>query len=219
MIIEFYGLPSSGKTTDMKAVLEKYENSISLTDYSKTVSRIKRLPLVFTPEFISFFFRMIMLYLKKKNRSYYIFKSFSVFCCVYLRYMYARKSKEYDYYLIDHGIIQNIVTVLWDEDTPVDYGKKLVSYAGKNFAQDIAFIYTDVGSAENAYSRIQTRGNEIRLKNFSPEKSKKILEIHSSLFEQLTEEAQKHFSVLTVDSLDSFENCFDKICNYIDKLN
>lgn len=218
MIVEFYGLPASGKTTDMKAVLQKYNNAVDLTEYSQKIKRIKRLPLACTPEFISFFFKAAKMMLKKKKKVSYDLKIFYVFCCIYIRYMYYRKHKAYDYYLIDHGIVQNIVSALWNDTTLVSDGQKIIAHLSKYFKNEIAFIYTVNSDNKKTYERIINRKNEIRLKTYSYEDAEKILKKQAEIFGNLNEEVQKHFPILQVDSLTPFEGCFDKICTYLDEL-
>lgn len=219
MIIEFYGLPASGKTTDMKAVLEKYENAVDLTEYSKKISKVKKLPYIFAPEFISFFFKAAALFIKKKNKASCDFKIFAVFCIIYIRYMYCRKDRTYDYYLIDHGIVQNTVSAMFCDDFLASQGLKLIAHLGKHFKDETSFIYTVNSDSENTYSRIKNRKTEIRLKNYSFEEAAKVLEIQTGVFEKLTAEAEKSFRLVRIDSLDSFENCFKKICGFIEEMN
>ena len=219
MIIEFYGLPASGKTTDAEALLEKYDNSVELISYTRSLKKIKKLPYIFTPEFLSFFFKVVTLFMKKKNKIRFDFRVFYTFCCIYIRYMYLRKDKTYDYYIIDHGIIQNIVSALWNESSLAVCGEKLISHMGKHFSDDILLIYTVNSDNENIYSRIANREKEIRIKKYSVEEAKKILEIQAEVFEKLTAEADRHFNILKINSLDSFESCFEKICGCIEKVN
>lgn len=218
MIIEFYGIPASGKTTHMNAILEKYKNSEKLMAFAENANKSEKLRCILTAEFISFFFKAAMMFLKKKNKVKYDAKLLYYFCGIYLSCMYCRNNGTFDYYVNDHGIIQNIVSAMWDNKSLLKSGKKIIAHTEKYFKNEIAFVYTVNGDNKELFSRIKNRNTVIRLKSYSFEDSEPIYNVQREIFEEITEDIKNGFRFIEIDSSADFDVCFEKICGFIDNL-
>jgi hypothetical protein len=189
-IVELYGLPGCGKTT-----IQEYLRNLPIEcgglrygympDVTKPFRKlpfwrqVKYIPFKAVFLFIRFFMTLPLLPLKDW-RLYRVFFSFVMI------YNYSRKIEAVDYVLIDHGIIQSVVGLLYGRsDTLSDRSKKRLqkalscSYVGYVVLCDI--------SPETSLKRIRLRGRSGgRLDQIADDKIlKHKLEIQSRLFREL----------------------------------
>ncbi|HBL41157.1 MAG TPA: hypothetical protein DDY98_06150, partial [Ruminococcaceae bacterium] len=71
MIVEFFGLPGSGKTVNTEALLLHYGERAHQLLPKRSVLRKGGFRRIFTLEFLSFFFKAVSLWLKKKHKVRY----------------------------------------------------------------------------------------------------------------------------------------------------
>ncbi len=215
MIVEFFGLPASGKTTNMKSFLEKNNSSVSLMDYCYNNKKAITFFSIFTKEFISYYILVISLFIKKKHKTSRDFTILYYFACIYLRYMRCRKEKKYDFYLNDHGIIQNIASVLWNEENLIEQCGKIILHIEKYFKDEIIYIYTANSDNSNIFSRITRRGFKIRLYSLTFEEAEKVLNVQRKFFDYASENRKIGLTCIKVSTLLSEKESSDIINDYI----
>ena len=157
-IIEFYGLPGCGKTTLCNSLKELYLKKGYkvgiLTDATKQCSFL-RVILVFKLYYLIKFSCILMNYVKNGiplNYAFSPFKRLLIYRCV-------KSFSDYDYFFIEHGVIQSMVSALYGYNSPIaihnnpTYGKYLSVIPVDNY------IYCKI-SQEKALERIRIRNRK-----------------------------------------------------------
>ena len=159
VLIDFYGLPGSGKTTIFSLLTEKLRENGKLVDtiYGKGRTRPARQPVAKIMGTISAlrFFLKVRPYLNK--RSFYADRTFLRIwmetCLVFYR---LRKAKHNEYIVADQGIIQAIVSLTANDDKANI--EELVKIFLKNNKYEIIHVYVDI-PVEVSLHRLETRQN------------------------------------------------------------
>lgn len=187
-IIEFNGIPGSGKTTiasELKTILEKENKSVCLySDFYKINchNRLKQLKdLLFYFFYFMDYFLLLMRITKKIKRDYkYILSSAINFCGKIDLY---KNSKE-DFIIVDQGIIQEIESIFFLNDCNTEFGE-VFELINKYF--DKLFIVNTFLKVEVACERINKRKNGSSradgIKNY--DKQRKMLEHEEKVFENI----------------------------------
>lgn len=217
MIVEFYGLPCSGKSTSVRELLQQCEQSVDIMKYCKEIKKSKILRYVFTIEFIKFFFLLIPLFLKKKHKQKYDIKVLYFFCCIYLRYMFCRHNSTYSIYFNDHGAVQNIVSALWDDEKSTKYGEKITYYFCSHFKNELLFVYTDNPDNKKLFSAVKQRGNRIRLYFLPQNEAYRVMDSQRHIMETMTSTVEKYSPYIKVSTLCSKDKSVAEILDFITK--
>lgn len=203
MIIEFYGLPGSGKTHLAWETVEflrdkglkvcdvdqvnKYKNSKNLLNlYRQFIFILKNLKLFF-----------IVLNLSKKSKLNFKFRLLRTI--IFFKSFYAsQKSKKYDYFVFDEGIIQNIWSIIfWSESLLLDGLENVYKFI--KLSDDVLpiFLQTDIDqiikrlNARPLSKRSRFNGQSIELLN-------DIFKRHPDLFSRLKIKINKYEKSLIV---------------------
>ena len=190
-IIEFNGIPGSGKTTianELNNILRKEKKSVCLySDYYKRnchnrLKQIKEVCFYFLP-FIKYF-SLLMKITKKIKRDHITFKYILSSAVNFCGKIDLYRNSKVDYIIIDQGIIQEIESIFFlnEFDTEFDDIFRLIN---KYFERTI-IINTEI-KIEIACDRINTRKNGTSradgLKNY--EEQRKMLEHENRVFEKI----------------------------------
>ena len=143
MIIEFFGLPGSGKTVNMKALLDHFGSDARQVLPERGVLKNGGLRLVFSAEFLTFLRLIVGLWLRKKRKVRYDLRTLYHFSLLYLACMKRRGDESVRYYLLDHGLVQSVSSLVWDE--PGLYAKSgaVLRHFERYFAGSLRVVFTD----------------------------------------------------------------------------
>ena len=115
MILEFFGLPGSGKTANMKELLRRYGSGARQILPDRKVLKSGGLRLAFTAEFFAFERLLWGLWLRKKRKVRYDLRTVYHFSLLYLSYMKLRRERGARLAVLDHGLVQSLSSLVWDE--------------------------------------------------------------------------------------------------------
>ena len=214
MIIEFFGLPGSGKTVNLKELLRRYgSDACQIVPDHKALKNVRS---VFSAEFFAFLFKLLRLWLWKKHKVRYDFRALYYFCLLYLTYMNLRKEHGKRYYLFDHGWVQSVSSLVWDEPALYEKCGAIFQHLNRYFNGAICFVFTDHADEDVLVERIKTRTYDVRLKHFSAEEAKRVLHAQRRFFVSAAAELKKGFSVLPLDSGQPLPENTERICRAIE---
>ena len=157
-IIDLFGLPACGKTSLTRYISEQYGERLKIATMPILVQEAKkdkgRLRKAFSPRYFSAGFRLRLLApFDKKRRIIPLFNWPS-----HARYYsYAKKYPDYDIVLVDHGDIQDIVSLERGEDLHNNnrFSNGCIRYLNLSLAD--LYVYCNVPT-EIALERMQLRG-------------------------------------------------------------
>lgn len=164
-IVEFAGLAGCGKTTLAKSLKEYFENRkysvITLDEIDGKFKHKNLLKLLFCINPIELI-SIIKLFSTVKYNKNRLKSMYSMQVKLYIFYKFCRKYSDYDYVFIDHGMIQNFVSFMFNSDSEIKDNKKYLKMIYKMFS----FIYPDliircIIDAKNANERMKIRGREV----------------------------------------------------------
>lgn len=201
MIAEFYGLPGSGKTTLVNALLDSGEKCIEKKPRGKNIGKLTHLRHGLTAEFFGFARRVLRVYRGKPVKSAVDRENVQAMLRVYLIYMWERESGSPVFHGYDHGLVQFCASLIWK-----DYGLKekaldVVEWFCCHMKDGARMIYTRNAQPEEIYERIRQRGEYRRILNdMSREESMELLRFQHGFFEAAEEIGQKYEMNWTVDT-------------------
>lgn len=182
-IIEFNGLPGSGKTTITNFIIEKNMQAVSYQEHMKAFKSKKK-------SFKKLILIMNYFSLQNLRFSFYATKFLislngitkdrlsRLLNLVYIYNSYKSNGRDIDYYLfVDQGLIQEILSIAHDRHIESESSlRKLIKELLRNI--EILHIVNFKTCEEVAYERIKKRvATPCRLEYMSENKAKSILEI------------------------------------------
>ena len=200
MIIEFFGLPGSGKTVNMKALLDHFGSDARQVLPERGVLKNGGLRLVFSAEFLTFLRLIVGLWLRKKRKVRYDLRTLYHFSLLYLACMKRRGDESVRYYLLDHGLVQSVSSLVWDEPGLYAKSSAVLRHFERYFAGSLRFVFTDYADSGELVRRIKTRAYDVRLKHFADEEAISVLQAQRQFFAQAAEELKKGFCLTQIDS-------------------
>lgn len=219
MIIEFFGLPGTGKTTIMNNIINislQQDGNIKKSISGKELGYINCLKSFFSFEFFCFVFKFIHILIKKKNINKYDIISVKYMIKIYVIYMQIRDYGDNgEYYCWDHGLLQSIISLFWDNETldKVIFFD-LITYVINKFNDKILFIYTKNDDVNELYNRIITRKQKIRLYFLPKEEVIRILEIQQKFLKEISLLLKSNF-IIEVDTNENIKINLSKIFQMI----
>lgn len=215
MIIEFFGLPGSGKTANMKELLRHYGADAQqvLPDHGV----LKNVRLVFSTEFFAFLRKILGLWLHKKHKVHYDLTTLYYYSLLYLAYMKLREERGTRFFVLDHGLVQCLSSLAWDEPKLYEKCGAVFQHISRYFKAEIRFVFTDYENDDILVKRIQTREYDVRLKHFAPEDAKRVLQTQRLFFAQAAAALQADFSVLALDSTRPLSENTERLCRALDE--
>lgn len=159
-IIEFVGLPASGKSTIANSLKEKLSVDYKVavwTDITQAFkhSGIKKMIGSIPFNLLIDYFRLFLTLPKTKSRKWYMYW-FAI--KISLLYRYCKKYSAFDYILIDHGILQHMVSILCGETPDKAFIKRLERILDREKSVD---MYIEcIVDLSIARSRMELRGRK-----------------------------------------------------------
>ena len=155
-IIEFYGLPGCGKTTlrsNLLLSLSKHAGSIqdvmTLYKHESFFYRLFHLPI---KQWCLLSIFLIMMPQKRKNtKSAYVALYYKV-----LAYAYCASKSPFDFIVVDHGIVQQLGSILHNMDYKLSDKSMKRVLLFLNSIKNSIFVYCQI-SSELSLSRIRAR--------------------------------------------------------------
>ncbi len=200
MIIEFFGLPGSGKTVNMKELLKHFGRDARQVLPDRKVLRNGGLRLAFSAEFRLFLRLLLDVWRHKAHKTRYDLRTMYHFSLLYLSYMKMREGGDARYYLLDHGLVQSVSSLVWDEPALYSRGITLICVVREFFKGRITFVYTKNDDDGKLLERILSRESDVRLKHFAPEEALGVLKTQRRFFERAAEIMKDGFPVTEIDT-------------------
>ncbi|MBQ7595130.1 MAG: hypothetical protein IJU45_00530 [Clostridia bacterium] len=225
MIAEFYGLPGSGKSTQVNLIKEHFPDKTELIVFSKKILSKKNINNIFTGEFISFSFKLLRLWIlklisiksdifKKKKFKDELTTAF-YFEALYLEFMYLRDNEKYDtLYIVDHGLFQCLASLVWDKEKLNKKSDQVMLHIIKNFGSSIYYVYISGCENEELYNRIMNRDVEIRLKSYKKEDAFKVFDNLRDLFSKTERLLSDEGKTIRIENSSGIDAGFDKLCEF-----
>lgn len=214
MIIEFNGLPGTGKTTVSKFLEEQLLKSgkTVITKHIISESRLKRYISYFVDGTIPLYFLMNR-FVKKSIQPYdrNSKKVMSVVIGYYRIYRDFLKNKDESILIIDQGIIQGLVSVVFVNSLIRTHElKKIFEFFRK---KRISFFQVDCNiSPETSHRRMRTREKSAtRLDNYDDDELLQLLKKQSKTFDTIRDVSKQYINGMDID----MECTPEKNVNYI----
>lgn len=216
-IIDLFGLPACGKTSLTRYISEQYGERLKIATMPILVQEAKkdkgRLRKAFSPRYFSAGFRLRLLApFDKKRRIIPLFNWPS-----HARYYsYAKKYSEYDIVLVDHGDIQDIVSLERGEDLHINKRFRNGCSRYLNLSLADLYVYCNI-QPEVALERMQIRGrNSGRIDVMDDIAKLQALECEKRRFDYFAEMLSKKMDkVVELDMNQSIEQIAESIMNVI----
>lgn len=160
-IVEFFGMPSCGKTTQCHTLQEKNEQQgkmVAITDNlandyanSSLLEKVGSIPLYIV-------FSLLRLFTAVPFAGFSYLRRYKVLIRKEILYNYAKRYSKYDYVYIDHGLAQGLIQLVYEY--PDSLNDKTLLLAKRMFKKSKAdnVIYCKV-SPGTALKRIRKRNN------------------------------------------------------------
>jgi|GEM_PF-2417776 len=172
MVIDFYGLPGSGKTYLANKLVNNYKkNNYKASNiiefergniFWKIYVQILKLFMVFNKTYrneIAELKFILKEYKTEEARFNNVQISYYIKRLVYLRTLYKRQIPQKNFLIYDEGILQLIITIAVNYDLPNDLIKKLIDYNSK-ILSNIITVYNSI-SIENCIESIIQRNRHV----------------------------------------------------------
>ena len=211
MLIEFFGLPGTGKTTTMQILTARYPTRIRDLNTLPPVPGKRRG--IFTAEFCAFFFKLLRLWIPKRRKERYDGKALYYFCSMYLTLMALRDRGTEDLYVTDHGLLQCLSSVVWDDVRGIARADALLRHIVRSFDAETSYVYLSGSDADTLYNRIIGRSNIVRLKSYDRASAVAVLTRQDALFEKAARYAAQG-QLLRLDSRAEQNENAEKLCRY-----
>ncbi len=212
MIVEFFGLPGTGKTTYLNMLMARYPQQTVQFFMAKRMLTAAHLPMLFSREWVSFFTKLLALWLGKRRKVKYDFRVLYDFCRMYLRYMELRGAPGDTVYLSDHGLVQCISSLVWDDPRGVTLAQPMLRQIGTYFGQSVQFFCLTEPDDARLDQRMRERRFEVRLKHFAEADAFRVLDAQRVLFDAAAETLQTKDGIPVLDGASSLDENFRKIC-------
>gem|GEM_PF-5184300 len=218
MIVEFFGLPCTGKTTNMKMLCDRFPDRAEIFCLANARRKANRLRFVCSREYISFFAKTVLLWLGKKKKTRYDIKTLYYYFLLY-REMMRLRGLEGDgrLYVADHGLVQNLASLVWDDERLLKKAGKLLEHVAKYFGASVTYIYLCGSDPDELYDRILRRPVDIRLKGFDREAALGIMTRQEELFGKAAVILGERGRAVKIDSSADLEKNFGRICEVLSK--
>ena len=195
MIIEFFGLPGSGKTTLCNELLIEH-NCFPLPKFNQ-FKKYEVFLVIFSFKFWSFNFYALLLYFVSED---WCIKNYYLLINLYLKYMLINKKYNSNYYCTDHGIIQTISSMNF---TKLKFPKIVVRMIKMlNININILGIYLYCDDFNVIIKRIKSRGNKKRINMLSDIQMVNALTNQKKLFDLVSD------SLMSVKKIEAFKSVF-----------
>lgn len=218
LIIEFYGLPGSGKTTIVNALQSRLEGMglTTVTKYFRNIFHRKPQTLLMAPRYWKLI-KASLSFSDLLSKHSYIQRILLMLKFVRM-YRHFESDKPADCLLVDQGIIQGIVSIAHNEK--LTRSDKLENLIGLMHMDTMPLIFVNCNvSNETANERILSRpSNGCRVENMTCEERNRTLLIQSNNFYLIREIINQRYSsvcVVEVNNEGPVENAVDLIINHI----
>lgn len=191
-IIEFFGLPGCGKTTlENYLITEGTANSWSFCRMSSLTNEYRQTSLLFkikTFPYKSFFLLLLMSCKLPPILSLKNIRIYSSLFRIVLAYHYANNVRKKNQVIVDHGIIQSIVSILYSYPQFYKKNKKIISMFIRSICVD-SYVFCSIEPL--------TSLRRIRQRNRTKEGRLDAIKDDSVLLQYLTNQ-KKQFEQLTL---------------------
>lgn len=156
-IIEFYGLPGCGKTTLCKKMLSSADYRGKRLAISRDISVSYARASIFQ-KVRSIPWRMVVplvrLFVKTPFVGFSNLNLYIIFLKKESLYDYVRKYSDIDYFFVDHGLVQSIISLMATSPTELNYAK----------SQDINLILTKSNVNKVVYCKVSPKTSFLRIR-------------------------------------------------------
>lgn len=205
MIAEFYGLPGSGKTTLMDELTRDGNGTIKEKIKGSAIPKIDHVRHMLSPEFLGFALRCTGLWLAKRKKDSYDPKNLRGMLRVYLIYMWEREHAD-GYCCFDHGIIQSVMSLIWEEYELRDRAMGVVDYFLRHMRRGLKVIYTRNTRLDVVYDRVCARQEYRRIQSkMNREDAMELLRFQSGVFDEIWAAANESGMGLMTNTMDPVE--------------
>ena len=216
MIIEFFGLPGTGKTT-VVSYLSNMQTKYSIIPEGKEIPKIMVLKNAMTHDYVLFSLLAWKLYARKTKKDKTDLRSLKFMLKTYLKY------KTLDsrglYFLNDHGIVQCLSSLVWLDDSRVGDANRIIEYTMQHMANKVNFLYAFNSDFQRVLERNALRGTERRLLHLSEEEKKRLWAIQSGLFQFAHDLSIKYNCGYVIDTNESVESNASYIAKFFSVIN
>lgn len=218
-IIDFTGIPGSGKSTLSKEIYKKLSNDYKCMNYKDLEQYAKKINKIKIKRYFMFFYNSLRYYRASfkfikfflsikpyKNENLRFMRRTLEFYQLLILVSKENSFEDYDYLILDEGVLHGLwSTTLYGEISKNEHMKKLVRYIGNNLS--IINVYSDIPS-EEALKRISNRNTFIsRLDKLNHEQVLRILNKNENTRNLLKEVtfAEEEILTISVNGLNGIE--------------
>ena len=214
MIVDFFGLPGTGKTT-----LDKEIQSRLIVSPLKTKYYIKQL---FAKDSLAFMWKLLKILKAKKKKESRDIQTIKTIIAVYNRYMGECKnlSHKNEIRIYDNGIAQSLLSLVW-----MDYKLKpllddVFSFLQKQFKKNkgLAFVYAYNNDMDLIKNRIYDRADVKRVKLLEHDQLLELLEFQKREFDLFYHKMKIIGMACIVDTNDPTDINSELIIRYINEV-
>lgn len=214
MILEFYGLPGTGKSTIVSSLIGA-NPMISFIPDGKSIAKSRLIKNMLTVEFVRFYWLSVILY-KKKGHDDVARGSLKFMLRTYLKYMCLRKDAAI--YCNDHGIYQCLSSLVWEDEKLVEDAVRIAEYVSSKFSDSVLFIFAENSNFDEVLKRNVDRNKTRRLGTLKLSDQRKLLSLQRSMFRRFCDSGKKHNCTFEIDTMQSVDHSSNTIIEFIHKV-
>lgn len=184
MILEFYGLPGTGKTTLTKALIESDETLFKPKIRGRNFRRTAFYKYFFSLKTYTLAALLLKIHGKKKSKAD-DFRHIKIILRMFMIYAEEVKLRSEEIYCFDNGLIQSLLSFIWEEPEMEEDILKVVGFLERVLPDSLLFVYAENDNLDEIVRRMVQRGEDRRILHYEASRCRKLLELQKHYFDAI----------------------------------
>ena len=184
MILEFYGLPGTGKPTLTKALIESDETLFRPKIRGRNLRRTVFYKSCFSLKTYTLAALLLKIHWKKKSKAD-DFRHIKIILRMFMIYAEEAKLHSEEIYCFDNGLIQSLLSFTWEEPEMDADILKVVGFFEQALPESLLFVYAENDNPDEIVRRMVQRGEDRRILHYEASRRRKLLALQKHYFDAI----------------------------------